>query len=464
MGKSRALALMYILEQKEYERVSTMSYVPSTPEERAEMLLAMGKTCMDDLFVAIPQGVRLNRKLKIPAAKSEIEVMCELEAAAEKNKVYKTCFRGAGAYRHFIPAVVRHLANRSEFVTAYTPYQAEMSQGILQSIFEYQTMICELTGMDVSNAGVYDGAQAAAEAVSMFMERKKTRAVVSGAVKPMTLEVIKTYCASADSEIIVVPAKEGKTDLAALSVMLNDNTASVYMEQPNFFGLVEDAEKIAEMAHSAGAKLIMGCYPTALAILKTPAEYGADAAVGEAQPLGLPLSFGGPYLGYMAVKTADTRRLPGRIAGQTTDKAGNTAYVLTLQAREQHIRREKASSNICSNEALCALMATIYCAAMGKNGLREAAAQCLSKAHYAAEQIASVKGYSLTSKDFFFNEFVTTCPIEPEALMAKLEENDILGGLPLTREYEGCILWCVTELNTKAEIDNLVRILKEVSK
>lgn len=464
MGKGQTLALMYLQNRKDNEGVSSMSYVPNTPAERQEMLLAMGKACLDDLLVSIPQSVGLNRKLEIPDAKSELEVMGELEAMAEKNKVFKTCFRGAGAYKHFIPAVVRHLASRAEFVTAYTPYQAEMSQGILQSIFEYQTMICELTGMDVSNAGVYDGAQAAAEAVSMFKERKRTRTIVSACVKPMTLDVIKTYCTSAGSELVIVPEKEGKTDLPALSAALDDSTASVYMEQPNFFGLVEDAVKIADLTHLAGAKLIMGCYPTALAVLKTPGEYGADAAVGEAQPLGIPLSFGGPYLGYIAVKTADTRRIPGRIVGQTTDKAGNTAYVLTLQAREQHIRREKASSNICSNEALCALTATVYCAAMGKQGLREVAEHSLSKAHYAAEQITSVKGFDFTNDGFFFNEFVTTCPIDPETLMEKLAESSILGGLPLKDKYKNCILWCVTELNTKIEIDSLINILKEAVK
>jgi glycine dehydrogenase subunit 1 len=446
------------------EGVLLMSYVPNTPAEREEMLLAMGKVCVEDLLVSIPQAVRLDRKLDIPAAKSEIQVMDELETMAEKNKVFKTCFRGAGAYRHFIPSVVHHLTNRAEFVTAYTPYQAEMSQGVLQAIFEYQTMICEITGMDVSNAGVYDGAQAAAEAISMFKERKRLKAVVSGAVKPMTLEVIKTYCAAAGSELVIIPVKNGKTDIDALSAALDDTTACVYMEQPNFFGLVEDAEKIAGMTHSAGAKLIMGCYPTSLAVLKTPAEHGADAAVGEAQPLGLPLSFGGPYLGFMAVMKVDTRRLPGRIVGQTADKAGRTAYVLTLQAREQHIRREKACSSICSNEALCALTATIYCAAMGKEGLREVAEQCLAKAHYAAEQITSVKGFNFTHDGFFFNEFVTDCPVEPEALMAKLAENNMLGGLPFKEKDKNRILWCVTELNTKAEIYNLVNILKEAVK
>lgn len=438
-----------------------MSYVPNTPAERDEMLLAAGKKSMEDLLTAIPQSVRLGRKLDIPAAKSELEVINALEAMADKNKVYKTCFRGAGSYKHFIPSVVRHLAGRSEFVTAYTPYQAEMSQGVLQAIFEYQTMICELTGMDVSNAGVYDGAQAAAEAVAMFQERKRMKVFAAATVKPMTLEVIRTYCESAGTQLVVIPAKDGQTDLSALEAVLDESAACYYMEQPNFYGLVEDAGKTAEIIHAAGAKLIMGCYPTSLAVLKTPAEYGADAAVGEAQPLGLPLSFGGPYLGFMAVKAEHTRRLPGRIVGQTADKDGRTAYVLTLQAREQHIRREKACSSICSNEALCALTATIYCAAMGKEGLREAAEQCFAKAHYAAGQITAVKGFQFIHDGFFFNEFVTACPVEPDVLTAKLTENNILGGLPVQVNGKNCILWCVTELNTKDEIDALTGILKE---
>ena len=438
-----------------------MSYVPNTPTQRDEMLLAMGTNCLEDLFAGIPANVRVEGLLDIPGAKSEIEVLDAFEEMAGKNKIFKTCFRGAGAYKHFIPSLVRHLAGRAEFVTAYTPYQAEMSQGVLQPIFEYQTMICELTGMDVSNAGVYDGAHAAAEAVAMFAQRKRTKAIISGTVKPMVLETILTYCVSAGSEPVIIPAKDGKTDLEALAQALDDSTSCFYMEQMNYYGLVEDAGQIADLVHAAGAKLIMGCHPIALATFKTPAEYGADAAVGEAQPLGMPLGFGGPYLGFMAVKTADTRKLPGRIAGQTTDKAGRTAYVLTLQAREQHIRREKAGSSICSNQALCALTATIYCGALGKEGLREVADQCYAKAHYAAEQITSVKGYSFTYEGLFFNEFLTDCPVDPEQVMTKLAANNILGGLPIKENGKNCILWCVTEMNTKAEIDRMVNILKE---
>ncbi len=339
-----------------------------------------------------------------------------------------------------------------------------MSQGVLQSIFEYQTMICELTGMDVSNASVYDGCHAAAEAVAMFKDRKRTRAIISGAIKPDTLDVIKTYSGSAGTDLVIIPAKDGITDLAMLADALDETIACVYMEYPNRFGLVEDVQQISDLVHASGAKLVTGCYPTALAILKTPREFGADAAVGEAQPLGLPLAFGGPYLGYMATTNDNMRRLPGRIVGQTTDAEGRTAYCLTLQAREQHIRREKASSSICSNEALCALTATIYCAAMGKEGLREVAEQCIAKAQYAAKKISAVDGYTLKYDGFFFNEFVTACPVDPDKLIKKLADNGILGGLPIEIDGKDYILWCVTEVNTTDEIDALAALLKEAAK
>ncbi len=353
------------------------------------------------------------------------------------------------------------MSAREEFITAYTPYQAELSQGVLQTIFEYQTMICTLTGMDVSNAGVYDGAHAAAEAVAMFRDRKRMKTVASACIKPMTLSVIETYCRASSSELVIVPAKGGKTDLEALRAAVDDTTACVYIEQPNYYGIVEDAAAAVEIAHSAGAKAVMGCYPISLAVLKTPAEYGADAAVGEAQCLGMPLSFGGPYLGFMATTNSNMRKLPGRIVGQTSDKGGKEAYVLTLQAREQHIRREKASSSICSNEALCALTATIYCAAMGREGFREAAQQCTAKAQYAAKKLCEIPGFSLKFGGYFFNEFVTSCPVGTDILMKKLDENNILGGLPVTIDGEKYILWCVTEVNTVKEIDTLADIIRE---
>jgi glycine dehydrogenase subunit 1 len=439
-----------------------MSYVPNTPAQREDMLRAMNRSSIEELLTSIPKSVRLNRALSLPGAKTEFEVIDELTSLSEKNKIYKSCFRGAGAYRHFIPSVVRHLSAREEFVTAYTPYQAELSQGVLQTIFEYQTMICTLTGMDVSNAGVYDGAHAAAEAAAMFRDRKRKKTVVSASIKPSTLSVIRTYSEASSSELVIVPAREGKTDLDALKAAVDDKTACVYIEQPNYYGIVEDAAAAVEIAHSTGAKAVMGCYPVSLAVLKTPAQYGADAAVGEAQCLGMPLSFGGPYLGYMATTASNMRKLPGRIVGQTSDNDGREAYVLTLQAREQHIRREKASSSICSNEALCALTATIYCAAMGREGLRQAALQCTAKAQYAAKKLCEIPGFNLKFGGFFFNEFVTSCPVNTDELMKRLDENNILGGLPVMVDGEKCILWCVTEVNTVKEIDTLANIIGEV--
>lgn len=441
-----------------------MSYVPNTPEERLGMLAAMGRSTVDELFAGIPDGLKVKGLLNLPEPKTEIEVMSEMTRMAGGNKIFRTCFRGAGAYRHFIPSVVRHLASREEFVTAYTPYQAEMSQGVLQTIFEYQTTVCELTGMDVSNAGVYDGAHAAAESAAMFRDRKRNKTIVLGAVKPQTLSVIRTYCASAGEPIQAIPCgADGLADIEALKASLDAGTASVYVEQPNYYGLMEDVEAIAGAVHAAGAKLTVGVYPTSLAVLRTPAEYDADAAVGEAQPLGMPLSFGGPYLGFMAVRKEDMRRLPGRIVGRTADADGRAAYVLTLQAREQHIRREKASSSICSNEALCALTATIYCAAMGRQGLADAANQCMSKARY-AEKAITESGFVKVFDGFYFNEFVTECPCDAAKLERFLAGNGILGGLPADIGGKTRLLWCVTELNTVEEIDTLASLLKEAAK
>ncbi|MBC7959038.1 MAG: aminomethyl-transferring glycine dehydrogenase subunit GcvPA [Vallitaleaceae bacterium] len=438
------------------------SYVPSTIKERQQMLEAIGCSSFEDLFSHIPEKVRLNNPLGIPEGLSEMEVRTAMEEMAHKNTVFKTIFRGAGAYNHYIPSVVKHITSKEEFVTAYTPYQAEMSQGLLQAIFEFQTMVCELTGMAAANASVYDGATAAAEAIMMCKERGKNSALVSETTHPQTLAVIATYCKAIGVEVQLVPVKEGLTDLEALKTLLNKNTACVYIQQPNYYGLIEDADGIGELAHQSDAKYIMGCNPISLAVLKTPSECGADIAVGEGQPLGLPLSFGGPYLGFMTCTASMTRKLPGRIVGETTDLEGKRAFVLTLQAREQHIRREKASSNICSNQALCALTASVYMSAMGPRGLEQVASQCLSKAAYAAGAICSVAGYELKFKGAYFNEFVTNCPVSPDQLMAELEKKGILGGCPLSGDLEGCILWCFTEVNTKAEIDGLVTILREV--
>ena len=434
-------------------------YISITDEQRRQMLDAVGLGSMKEMYAAAPSELLRTMPLELPAGKSELEVLRAMGALASKNRVFPTVFRGAGAYRHYIPAVVSEVSSKETFVTAYTPYQAEISQGILQAIFEYQTLICQLTGMDVSNASVYDGATAAAEAAAMCRERKRTKTLVSACAHPDVIKVMQTYCWAANGELVLIPARDGFTDKDALRGLLDDSVSGVYLAQPNYFGLIEDAEDIASIVHGAGAKLIMGVNPIAAVLLKTPAECGADIAVGEGQPLGLPLSFGGPYLGFMAASSAMMRRLPGRIVGETTDTEGKRAFVLTLQAREQHIRREKASSNICSNQALCALTAAVYMAAMGPEGMRKVACQCVSKAHYMATQLSSIPGFNLRYKGEFFHEFVTDCPIESEKLMAALEEKGILGGLPLT---DGGILWCATEMNTKDEIDTLVDILREV--
>ena len=352
-------------------------FLPAGASERAEMLREIGCGSIDELFSPIPQEVRL-KGLDIPQGMSELQAQRALRAMAKKNKVFDTIFRGAGAYRHYIPAVVGSVTGKEEFLTAYTPYQAEISQGVLQSIFEYQTMICELTGMEVSNASVYDGATAAAEAAAMCRERGRERVLVSSAAHPEVIETMRTYCFGCGMELTLIPERGGRTDLRALGGLLGADVACVYLQQPSFFGSIEDAEEAANLAHAAGAKLILGCNPIALGLLRTPAECGADIAVGEGQPLGIPLSFGGPYLGFMACTGKLMRRLPGRIVGETTDGKGERAFVLTLQAREQHIRREKASSNICSNQALCAMRAAVYLSAMGPGGLRQVAETCLS--------------------------------------------------------------------------------------
>lgn len=381
-----------------------------------------------------------------------------MEHIAAQNIVFDSIFRGAGAYDHYIPAIVKSVTGKEEFVTAYTPYQAEISQGVLQSIFEYQTMICELTGMDVSNASVYDGATAAAEAVNMCCERSRNVVFCSAAAHPDTIEVVKTYCWASGHEFVLVPAKDGKTDWNSIVPQLDKKTsACLYIQSPNFFGQIEDVQQAAEAVHAVGAKLIMGCNPIALGLYKTPAELGADIAVGEGQPLGMPLSFGGPYLGFMATTKAMMRKLPGRIVGETTDVDGKRAFVLTLQAREQHIRREKASSNICSNQALCAMTAAVYLAAVGPEGLNQVANLCYQKAHYLMQQLTAIPGITLRYQGPFFHEFVTDQG-DANRILLKLEQEGILGGLPLS---DGGILWCATEKNSKEDIDRMVGIIRK---
>ena len=434
------------------------SFIPSTPEERLEMLKAVGLNDYRDLYRDVPAEMYLeDGALNIPEGMSELEVSRAVSAMAEKNHVFSTVLRGAGAYDHYIPSIVKYIPAKEEFLTAYTPYQAEMSQGILQSIFEYQTGICEITGMDVSNASVYDGATAAAEAAAMCRDRKRRVTLVSGAAHPDTINTIRTYCYGTNDEMVIVPVKDGKTDLEALKELLKADVASVYVQQPNFYGQFEDSEAIAEAVHGNGSLFILGCNPIALGIMKTAKDQGADIAVGEAQPLGMPLSFGGPYLGFMATTTKHMRKLPGRIVGETVDAKGERAFVLSLQAREQHIRREKASSNICSNQALCALTAGLYLAAMGPKGLEQAAKQSMAKAHYLARELCKIPGVSLAYTGEYFHEFVTVLP-KAEQVLKALEEADILGGLIV----DGGVLWCATEKVSKAQLDKAVAIVKEV--
>lgn len=433
------------------------SYVPSTREERQEMLHTVGVSDYRELYRDVPAEMYLEKSLNLPDGMSELEVRQKMTAMAAKNKVFPTVLRGAGAYDHYIPSIVKYIPAKEEFLTAYTPYQAEMSQGILQTIFEYQTDICELTGMDVSNASVYDGATAAAEAAAMCRDRKRRVTLISGAAHPDVIQTVKTYCYGTGDELRVIPAKDGITDVEAMKGHLTPDVASVYIQQPNFYGQFEDAETIGQLVHENGSVYIMGCNPIALAIMKTPKDCGADIAVGEGQPLGMPLSCGGPYLGFMASTEKYMRKLPGRIVGQTVDSEGNRAFVLSLQAREQHIRREKASSNICSNEALCALTAGVYMAAMGPEGMAQAAEQSMAKAHYLAEALCAIDGVSLVYPGPFFHEFVTTMP-KADAVLEALEKAGILGGLPIP---EG-ILWCATEKVSKAELDRTAAIVREV--
>ena len=435
------------------------SYVPTTAAEREQMLSKIGVESMEELYAAVPREMLLQDGLDLPAGLSELEVRERMTALAEKNRVFRTVLRGAGSYRHFIPAVVKSVTSREELVTCYTPYQAEISQGVLQGTFEFQTMICELTGMDVANASHYDGATAAAETIPMCKDRKRTVAFVSETANPQVIEVMKTYCFASNTELRVIPAKDGRTDADALRAALGADAACFYLQQPNFFGQIEDAALLGEIVHAAGAKFVMGVNPIACALLPTPREAGADIAVGDGQPLGLDTAFGGPYLGFMATTSALMRKLPGRIVGQTKDVDGKTGYVLTLSAREQHIRREKASSNICSNQALCAFTAGVYLAAMGEAGMKQCARLCVSKAHYLASELKKT-GCRRRYPGEFFHEFVTetACPNCRRKILDALAEKNILGGA----EVDGGILWCVTELVSKEKLDETVSIVKEV--
>ncbi|AFQ45659.1 aminomethyl-transferring glycine dehydrogenase subunit GcvPA [Desulfosporosinus meridiei] len=445
-----------------------MNFVPNTDSQKERLLARIGAKSLDDLFADIPQEVRLQRALAIPGGMSEQELVKQVKGLAALNKTVEeySSFLGAGAYEHYIPSFIDQLLLRSEFYTAYTPYQPEISQGTLQAIYEYQTLVCELTGMDVTNASMYDGASALAEAALMSCDAtRRNKVLVLTTVHPEYREVLKTYLPPRGVEIIEVPFKEGVMDQAALDAVLQEDIAGVLVQTPNFFGGLENVEQVVQMAHAKGALVVVSVNPVSLGLVKSPGECGVDIVVGEGQPFGNPLNYGGPYLGFLSCRDKFVRRMPGRIVGATTDKSGKRGYVLTLQAREQHIRREKATSNICSNEALCALAFTMHLSALGKIGLKQMAYLNLQNAHYAAREISKLPGMSLFFSGPFFHEFVIKTEIEPAKINKVLLENKIIGGLDLARFYpelDHHLLFCVTETKSKADIDRLVARLGEI--
>jgi glycine dehydrogenase subunit 1 len=448
-----------------------MSYVPNTDQNRKEMLEKIGVKDFSELIRAIPDSIRLKEELKLPPPVSELELTRLLGETASRNKdtSQTTCFLGGGAYDHFIPAIVDQITSRSEYYTAYTPYQAEVSQGTLQSIYEFQSLICELTGMDAANASMYDGATAAAEAALLaHAYTRRDEILVAESLNPDYMKVINTYCGSIKLKVDRLPLveAEGLIDADVARKKVSDKVACLVIQTPNFFGLLENIEEIESLAHSTGALLVLVCDPISLGILKTPGEYNADIAVGEGQALGNNLYLGGPYLGYFACKQSLIRRMPGRIVAATTDTKGRAGFVMTLQTREQHIRREKATSNICTNQALCALSACVYLSIMGKSGIRKVAELCLQKSHYAAERIAEIKGFNKRFDAPFFKEFVVQTPFPPEKIIKSLLEKGIFAGVDLSlfdRRFENQLLVCVTEKRTKEEIDLLVDELRKLS-
>jgi glycine dehydrogenase subunit 1 len=446
-----------------------MAYIPHTDEDRRSMLAAIGVERMEGLYDAIPANVRFP-DLDLPGAVSEMEIVDELQALSEANLDTRhfACFLGAGAYNHFIPSAVDHILRRGEFYTAYTPYQPEISQGTLQAIYEYQSMICQLTGMEVSNASHYDGATALAEAVILALNHhrgERHKVIVSPAVHPHSRQVVRTYTQGMG---VTVAGDEsccnGPDDLAK---HLDADTAMVAVQYPDFFGHIVDFTKLAEATHAAGALLCVAVNPLTLGLLRPPSGFGADVVVGEGQPLGIPLSFGGPYLGIFTTRQQFVRKMAGRLVGETVDSRGQRGYVLTLTPREQHIRREKATSNICTNQGLMALAAAVYLSLMGKQGLRRAAELCYHKAHYAAGKLGALPGYKIWNEGPFFNEFVVACPKPVEEINHHLlDDHEILGGYDLGRDYaelKDHMLVAVTEMNTREEIDELAAALEEVA-
>jgi glycine dehydrogenase subunit 1 len=446
-----------------------MRYIPNTDKERKEMLESIGVKSVEELFSSIPENIKLKIPLNLPPAISESEVVRHMKDISKRNTDGDSCisFLGAGAYNHFIPSVVNHIISRSEFYTAYTPYQPEISQGTLQAIYEFQTLVCQLTGMEVANASMYDGASALAEAVLMANRINDRKEVfLSKAIHPEYRQVVNTYCRYLGIVIKEIPFTEkGTTDIEWLSKNISENTSAVAIQNPNFFGCVEDMADIEKLTH-ANDSIFIACVSesVSLGILKSPGEFGADIVTGEGQALGNPVSFGGPYLGLFATREKYIRNMPGRLVGRTVDANGKTGYILTLSTREQHIRREKATSNICSNQALCALSATVYMSLMGKEGFRKLSVLNLQKANYAKELISGLKGYKIKFNSSVFNEFVIGTPTNPDEINKNLLKEGIMGGLNLEKFYpelKNCMLICVTENHRKEDVDKLWKLLKQ---
>ena len=450
------------------EEYKQYAYIPATHEDEEKMLKACKVNTIYDLFSDIPDKLKLKRDLGLEESKSELEVSQIVKNIANKNISTEelTCFLGAGAYDHYVPSIIKHITSRSEFYTAYTPYQAEISQGTLQSIFEFQSMIAEITKMDIANASMYDGATAAVEGCLLAVSKTRRKKVVVGkTVHPETRQILKTYLQFNDCEIVEVDYDKelGITDLNKLKESVDENTACVLIQNPNFFGVIEDLDEVGQIARDKKAMYVLSVNPITLSVLKSPGEVGADIAVGDAQPLGNELNYGGPYVGFLAIKSGLRRKMPGRVVGQTVDRDGKRAYCLTLQTREQHVRREKATSNICSNQGLCALNSAIYMATMGKKGYEEVAIQNMQKSHHTARKISEGGKFELLFKGKFFNEFVIKSSVEIYVLNKRLLENNILGGYDLGKDYpelSGCTMICVTEKRNAKEIDKLIRVME----
>jgi len=442
-------------------------FVPNGKAQRKQMLDVIGVERFEDLLSPIPEGIRLQNELDLPSPASEMELVKEFKGFAARNSSADlVCFRGGGAYDHYIPAAIDNILTRSEFFTAYTPYQAEVSQGTLQAIFEYQTMIARLTGCDAANACMYDGSSAVAEAALMAVRAtKKKRILISGALNPRTIDVIHTYIDNGDFEINEVPFNaEGLLDLEVAERLVEGGVAALVIQYPNYFGCIEDVQAAADLIHRHKGLLVVAADPVALGVIEAPGAMGADVVVGEGQPMGIAMSYGGPYVGFMATSKKLLRKMPGRIVGRTEDRAGNTGYVLTLQTREQHIKRARATSNICSNQALMALANVIYLTLAGEEGFAEVAKQCWHKSHYLHDKLLEIHGVTDVFKSPFCREFVINIPASAEDASSVLQGKGYLSGLPIPGLGEGAMMLTVTEKRTKQEIDEFVEALHQYIK